>query len=119
MTGNQRGTIRIILDMDTIKPQLNEAFLRHKNHWLHFAHPHRLIVAAKPEEVVPALREIEDLVERNGWHAAGFLSYEAAAAFDKAHQTRPESGFPLLWFGLYPAPRIMTKPEPEIGRAHV
>lgn len=42
------------------------------------------------------------MVERNGLYAAGFLSYEAAAAFDSSLAVRADSsGFPLLWFGLY------------------
>ena len=34
-------------------------------------------------------------------YAAGFISYEAAPAFDRALTTRPPDDFPLLWFGLY------------------
>ena len=68
----------------------------------------------------PHLREVERLVGVNDRYAAGFLSYEAASAFDPALRTRaPErtSGardvFPILWFGLYPSPRVITLPQPE------
>lgn len=112
--------------MDTIEPQNGEVLLRQNNDWLHFSHPHRVIEIQESDDVVPALREIEDLVTNNGWHAAGFLSYEAAPAFDKAlitcastslldehsslHSVRED--FPLLWFGLYPAPRLISLPQP-------
>lgn len=89
----------------------NEVLLKENNEWLHFAAPHRVIQVDTLNDVVPALREIEDLIKVNDWHAAGFLSYEAASAFDKAHLTHPTTGFPLIWFGLYPAPRIVTLPE--------
>jgi para-aminobenzoate synthetase / 4-amino-4-deoxychorismate lyase len=102
--------------MHTIKPQVNEVFLKHESSWLHFTDPHRLIIANKLEEVIPALRELEDLVNVNGWHAAGFLSYESAPAFDSAHLVQPMTGFPLLWFGLYSTPRLVTKPEPDSPR---
>jgi para-aminobenzoate synthetase / 4-amino-4-deoxychorismate lyase len=107
--------------MHTIKPQTNEVFLRHEENWLYFTNPHQIIIAEKLEDVLPALRETEDLVNVNGWHAAGFLSYESASAFDRAHITRTErsaaqSKCPFLWFGLYPAPRLVTKPEPDSAK---
>jgi len=64
---------------------------------------------------MPALREIERLVEENGWVAAGFLSYEAAPAFDSALTVRPAGDFPLLWFGLYSEPRQTTSLPPQAG----
>ena len=104
--------------MDKIKPQIeqvqkNEILLKDHSSWLHFGNPYRLIVAESLKDVVPALREIEKLVQVNGWHAAGFLSYEAAHAFDPAMHTRLTSGFPFLWFGLYPQPRSVQLPDPE------
>jgi para-aminobenzoate synthetase / 4-amino-4-deoxychorismate lyase len=120
--------------MDTLI-NANEVLLKENHEWLHFADPYRVIQADALAQVVPALREIEDLIQSKGWHAAGFLSYEAAPAFDKAYITkenfRPEwsrwssgeayrgqrlrsteVGFPYLWFGLYAAPRVSTLPEP-------
>ncbi len=116
--------------MDTIEPQINEILLRQNGEWLYFPHPHRVIEIHRPDEVIPALQEIEDLVNQNDWYAAGFLSYEAAPAFDKALITRASTSFlddhsslrsareyfPLLWFGLYPAPRIISLPEPDSAK---
>ena len=90
----------------------NEVLLKENGKWLHFTTPQHVLQADTLNDVLPALREIEDLIKVHHWHAAGFLSYEAAPAFDKAHQTRPQTDFPLLWFGLYPAPRIITLPKP-------
>ncbi|MCX6081208.1 MAG: aminodeoxychorismate synthase component I [Chloroflexi bacterium] len=72
--------------------------------WLHFEHPRRIISAAKLDEVLPALRELEAAVDQNGWFAAGFISYEAAPAFDSALTVHKLDNFPLLWFGLYDDP---------------
>ncbi len=73
--------------------QTNEIVLRESDSWLHFTNPQRIISAEQLQDVLPALREIEDAVN-NGFHAAGFLSYESAPAFDSAHLTtetfRPE-----------------------------
>jgi len=73
--------------------------------WLQFEHPWQIVTTANLPEVLPALRKIEQSVNRNGWHAAGFISYEAAPAFDNSLTVRPSEGFPLLWFGLFPEPR--------------
>ena len=104
--------------MDKIKPQSgvvkqNEVLLKADRDWLYFSNPHQIIAAEKLEEVLPALHEIERLIAINAWYAAGFLSYEAASAFDSALQTRPGTGFPYLWFGLYSEPRIVTLPGPS------
>jgi para-aminobenzoate synthetase/4-amino-4-deoxychorismate lyase len=107
--------------MREIKPQgapvrENEIVLKDNGDWLHFAQPHRILTADCLADVLPALNELERLVDANGWFAAGFLSYEAAAAFDAALETVPGGeGFPLLWFGLYPKPHLMTLPQPTPG----
>jgi len=111
--------------MDTIKPQPNEVLLKENTEWLYFTNPHRIIQTDSLSAILPALREIEDLIRINNWHAAGFLSYESAPAFDKANRVErsdegksrssdetPHLGFPLLWFGLYPAPRLIPDLEP-------
>lgn len=70
--------------------------------WLVFRHPHEVVRAESLEQVLPCLERIEGLAEQ-GLYAAGFVSYEAAPAFDPALRVRPrdEGGPPLLWFGIY------------------
>ena len=125
--GSQRGTICSNLNMDTIEPQIDEVLLKQNDEWLYFSSPYRVIEIHEPDGLVSAMQKIEDLVNDNGWHAAGFLGYEAASAFDKSLVTRAsttllddnssrgsaQDDFPLLWFGLYPAPRIVSLPEPR------
>ncbi len=89
----------------------NDVLLRDKDRWLYFSNPHQIISVGEIDEVIPALQELELLVDRNDWHAAGFLSYESAPAFDAALLTQPISGFPYLWFGLYPEPRTVNLPN--------
>jgi len=131
--GSQRSKIRVNWSMNKIKPQYgqireNEILVKEGDEWLYFADPFRLIVAENLEDVLPALREIEQLVKVNDWYAAGFLSYEAASAFDPVLQTNASTapldehsplpaarttGFPYLWFGLYPKPHSITLSKPE------
>lgn len=85
-----------------------DVILKDDGAWLKFTRPRRVIVTDKLEEVRKALDETERLVDEHGWHAAGFVSYEAAPAFDPAMQVIPLQGFPLLWFGLYEGPTRLT-----------
>lgn len=74
--------------------------LQHGRSWRTFQNPLRVVTAVSPQEVLPALVELETAVERKNLFAAGFISYEAAAAFDLAVHPAKE-GLPLLWFGLF------------------
>jgi para-aminobenzoate synthetase/4-amino-4-deoxychorismate lyase len=75
--------------------------LFHAERWLALSGPAGTVEARTREEVLPALGKIEALVEREELYGAGFISYEAAPAFDSALRTRPPGDLPLLWFGLY------------------
>jgi len=91
--------------------QKNEVLLKHNDEWLHFTNPHKIICVTNVDGVHYALQEIERLIEENNWHAAGFVSYEAAPAFDNALHVLSAGDFPLLWFGLYPEPRTLQTSE--------
>lgn len=72
------------------------------------------------DEVLPALQRIDKLVNEDGLHAAGFLSFESAPAFDKAHQINStQVKFPLLWFGIYPRARKFSFPKPDTIKPEV
>jgi para-aminobenzoate synthetase/4-amino-4-deoxychorismate lyase len=57
------------------------------------------------------LAEIESEVTAYDLYAAGFLSYEAAPAFDEALAVRPPTAVPLMWFGLYEQPVPVAAPS--------
>jgi para-aminobenzoate synthetase/4-amino-4-deoxychorismate lyase len=84
-----------------------------RGQWLSFREPARVLEARQVEAVLPALREAEALVNERGLYAAGFISYEAAPAFDPSFRARPAGDdFPLLWFGLYSRPEVVAPPPP-------
>ena len=89
----------------------DEVLLKNNNEWLHFTKPHHIISARTLDDVHSALQEVERLVNSNNWHAAGFVSYEAAPAFDSALRVLAVGDFPLLWFGLYSEPQIIQASE--------
>ena len=69
--------------------------------WLSLCRPVTVLTAHFPADVQPLLEFVQTQVERRGLVAAGFVSYEAAPAFDAALQVNPCEDFPLAWFGLY------------------
>ena len=83
---------------------LGTVILQDGGRWLRFDELVRVVTAVSPHQVMTALREVDTAVAQ-GLYAAGFIAYEAAAAFDLAVHP-PIDGLPLLWFGLYPQPTV-------------
>lgn len=71
--------------------------IQHGDEWLRFSEPVEVLTARTPDEVSECLKKIET----SGLWAAGFVSYEAASAFDDALKTHAPGGLPLLCFGLF------------------
>ncbi|WP_267378588.1 MULTISPECIES: aminodeoxychorismate synthase component I [unclassified Sphingomonas] len=92
--------------------------------------PVRIVTADTPEAVAPALDALR-AGQSAGLHAAGYLTYEAGAAFVEG-VALPRGDGPLLWFGLFdtyepvadvaallpdPAGARAGAPAPDIDRA--
>lgn len=86
--------------------------------WLQFRQPRRVIETCHIDEVIPKLRLVERAVQERGRYAAGFISYEAAPAFDSALHVRPQSSFPLVWFGIHGQPEVIDLPVHPPRPAH-
>jgi para-aminobenzoate synthetase/4-amino-4-deoxychorismate lyase len=80
---------------------------------LKFDQPQRLLVALRPEEVLPCLQEADAALAK-GYHVAGYLSYEAALGLDRAFETSRAYGMPLLWLGLFSRPTCADLPPPHV-----
>lgn len=80
------------------------------------------LVADQPGDVVPVLHAVEEAAAAGCW-AAGFVSYEAATAFDESLPTRsavhgdPCGELPLAWFGLFNEARPIATLQPEAQKA--
>ncbi len=81
--------------------------------WLRFQNLVEEIEVHDRDCILPTLDALERRVEGAKIYAAGFVSYEAAAAFDEALQTRPKDDFPLLRFGLFADVNPTELPPPE------
>ncbi len=71
--------------------------IQHSDGWLRFEKPVEVLTARASDEVFQCLEKIE----ASGLWAAGFISYEAAGAFDSVLKTRATGNLPLLQFGLF------------------
>jgi para-aminobenzoate synthetase/4-amino-4-deoxychorismate lyase len=69
--------------------------------WLRLSEPVEVLVADRLTDVIPLLARVEQRTRADGLHGAGFVSYEAAPAFDPAFAAKAGDDFPLAWFGLY------------------
>ncbi|MBF0153500.1 MAG: bifunctional anthranilate synthase component I family protein/class IV aminotransferase [Magnetococcales bacterium] len=82
---------------------------------LFFQDPRRSFVACTPTEVSPVLRAAEQAA-RAGFWVAGFLAYEAAAAFGLPVQA-PAADLPLAWFAVFDRAQEVVLPPPVSGWA--
>jgi para-aminobenzoate synthetase / 4-amino-4-deoxychorismate lyase len=80
--------------------------------FLKFDQPHRLLVALRPEKVQDCLQQADKALAQ-GYHVAGYLSYEAALGLDQAFETSRDYLMPLLWLGVFSAPTCTDGPEPH------
>ncbi|GGF20496.1 aminodeoxychorismate synthase, component I [Halobacillus andaensis] len=76
-----------------------------------FSHPIFVIEAYKIDEVEAAFTKVEQALSE-GCYVAGYVSYEAAPAFDSSYKVKNGSKWPLAWFGVFEKP---VTEESEIG----
>ena len=65
-----------------------------------FQDPSAVVQCLTSEMVAVCIEQIEDAIS-GGMHAAGFISYEAGAAWDPHRGSSASPASPLLWFGIY------------------
>lgn len=81
--------------------QFNDSLGKPRN--LQFREPVEIYIAHHVTEVQEVLSNVQVAVN-NGYYAAGYVSYEAAPAFDSAYQVSDHAKMPLAWFGIYEQP---------------
>lgn len=85
--------------------------LKSGKNWLRFSDAEQLVAAYHQNEVLPRLKHLDGCL-RQGKYIAGFISYEAAPGLDLAFTTKDEQEFPLMFFGVFNKPKILsTLPE--------
>ncbi len=94
-------------------PSLAVLYDPESDRWLRFGNLIEEIEVHALDKVLPTIDYLDKRVEEEGLYAAGFVSYEAAAGFDDALQTRGQEDFPLLRFGLFASCEAIELPAPE------
>jgi para-aminobenzoate synthetase/4-amino-4-deoxychorismate lyase len=84
------------------------AFDPDNRQWLRFTSPERVYVAQTLNEAPSTIDQVEKSCRAGPYWAVGWVSYEAAPAFDPALSVRHEPTFPKVWFALFPPPTILT-----------
>jgi len=70
--------------------------------WVELKNLVKVISANSISEVCDVISKIESLVNESNLFAGGFISYDAAPAFDASLLVNEGDGnFPLVWFGLF------------------
>lgn len=71
------------------------------NCWYRYESLVKISQSSNPDKIISLLAEVEKFVD-SGLHAAGFVSYEAAPAFDsKLSVKSAETELPLAWFAIF------------------
>ncbi|MFD1261151.1 aminodeoxychorismate synthase component I [Entomomonas asaccharolytica] len=70
---------------------------------LTFCHPLQIIQTHQLDQVISCFHQLQTAIKQ-GYYIAGYVSYEAAAAFTPYFTTHPKGDMPLLWFGVFEKP---------------
>jgi len=82
---------------------LEKIILRNKkdDSWRIFSSPVEVLYTHELQNVKEVLNKVQNKVEKKNLIAAGYLSYEAAPAFDNAYCVNKKGNLPLICFGLF------------------
>ena len=81
--------------------------------------PDEIIIASKTEEVIPAIERIQKM-QKQGYYLAGWISYEAATAFDSRHEVLTSNDFPLvLMMASKNIKEVYLKDLKDYHRSHI
>ncbi|MFL2860376.1 MAG: aminodeoxychorismate synthase component I [Pontiellaceae bacterium] len=89
--------------------------VKENENWLRFSEPQEVFKTACLDEVIPLL----DRAVKENCYVAGWLSYEAAAAFDEAMITGPVGDVPLMVIGLFDSVERLTVLPETLGEGSV
>jgi para-aminobenzoate synthetase/4-amino-4-deoxychorismate lyase len=86
--------------------------------WLQFQSPEQVLQTRDPTKVASVLSEVDARTRtKDGCHAVGFVTYEAAQAFGlTVHPGSAPVDLPLVWFGLFGESNVRRVPALSADR---
>jgi para-aminobenzoate synthetase/4-amino-4-deoxychorismate lyase len=81
--------------------------------WRAFREPSAVLTATKVDDVSRVIADVDRAVRTDGLYAAGFVTYEAAAAFGLPARPAEAGGLPILCFGLFTPDRVTFQGRPR------
>ncbi|WP_057912925.1 aminodeoxychorismate synthase component I [Peribacillus muralis] len=75
---------------------------------LSFTNPIKVYSAHSIEEVLPQFQKVQEAIDQ-GYYAAGYVTYEAAPAFESSFLVKDGGTMPLLWFGIFEKPGELSE----------
>lgn len=77
-----------------------------------FKEPVEVLQTERLEDIPAIMEAIEAAIDK-GFYVAGYLSYEAAPAFNPAMKVKGSTEMPLVWFGIFDQVHIQDERFPE------
>ncbi|MYL53681.1 aminodeoxychorismate synthase component I [Pontibacillus yanchengensis] len=93
-------------------PFMQFEFKEEATHSLQFSNPIKEFMAFTIKDVQQCFSEIEKWIDE-GYYIAGYISYEAAPAFDSSMEVNEGNQLPLAWLGVFREPDRSQMPIPE------
>ena len=90
----------------------------HGSEWLCLEDPVRIVEAHDRRHVREALCDVERAARTEGRYAAGWVSYEAAAAFGLPVLSAAADDVPLVWFAIFDPGTVRAIARPTAGAAY-
>lgn len=87
----------VLLTTQRVDKNNNRTFL--------FLKPIVVIKTSCVSEILSSLEKVEHFLKQ-GFYAAGYLTYEAGLCFERILEKNKQFNFPLLWFGIYKEPLV-------------
>lgn len=84
-----------------------------KSKYRQFSNPIHIYQTNKLTEVISIFKKVERAID-NGYYVAGYVSYEAAPAFEARFHVRTGAQLPLVWFATFKSPTDL-EPTPFIN----
>ncbi|WP_079477753.1 aminodeoxychorismate synthase component I [Halobacillus salinus] len=74
-----------------------------------FTNPLHILTSSTVKGVQQVFEDVDRYLEE-GYYVAGYVSYEAAPAFDPALNVHDNPNWPLMWFGVFKEPIRLDEP---------